>query len=206
MNPLLCTKCTSNPNHTIHTTVYRKPTHTDRYVDWDFNHPISAKRSVIQALTHKAKMLCSTPELLAKEMDYLNKTLCRKSYPDWFHKKPKHRPHVDQASNQETTKEFFVTVPYIQGLSEEFRRIFYDNKVQIIFKGCNTLKTLLMDHKDKIPTQLHQDVVYQWTCAKENCNSSYIGEPSRCLEGRVKEHSTSSTSAIFKHCTTLNHP
>ena len=62
-----------------------------------------------------------------------------------------------------------------------------------------------MHSKDKIPTQLHQDVVYQWTCINENCNSSYIGESKRCLESRVKEQSTSSTSAIFQHCTTCNH-
>ena len=82
-------------------------------------------------------------------------------------KKP-NRPHMDQATNQETTKESFVTVPYIQRLSEEFRRIFKDTMVQIIFKGCNTRKTLLMHPKDKIPTQLCQDVVDQLTCANEN--------------------------------------
>ena len=103
-------------------------------MDWNSNHPKSAERSVIQALINRAKMVCSTPELLAKEMDYLNKVLHRNSYPDWLLKKPNHRPHVDQATNQETTKESFVTVPYIQGLSEEFRRIFKDTKVQIIFK------------------------------------------------------------------------
>ena len=45
--PFLDTKCTPNFNHTIHTTVYRKPTHNDRYLDWNSNHPISANRSVI---------------------------------------------------------------------------------------------------------------------------------------------------------------
>ena len=43
--PFLDTKCTQNPNHTRHTTVYRKPTHTDRYLDWNSNHPISAKKA-----------------------------------------------------------------------------------------------------------------------------------------------------------------
>ena len=41
--PFLDTKCTRNPNHTIHATVHRKPTHTDRYLDWNSNHPIYAK-------------------------------------------------------------------------------------------------------------------------------------------------------------------
>ena len=158
--PFLDTKCTPNSNHTINTTVHRKPTHTDRYLDWNSNHPISAKRSVIQALNHRAKVVCSTQELLAMEMDFLNKVLHRNSYPDWFLKK-NNRPQGYQAPTQETTKDVFISVPYFQGLSEEFRRIFKDTKVQIIFKGCNSSKTLLMYPKDKIPKQLHQHVVYQ---------------------------------------------
>ena len=103
-------------------------------------HSVSAKRPVIQALTHRTKMVCSIPELLAKEMDFLHKVLCRNSYPDWFLKKPNTRPQMAQASAQEN-KKAFVLVPNIQGLSKEFRRIFKDTKVQIIFKGCNTLKS-----------------------------------------------------------------
>ena len=113
---------------------------------------------------------------------------------------------MDQAPTQETTEGAFVSVPYIQGLSEEFRRIFKDTKVQIIFKECYTLKALLMHPKGKIPIQLHQDVVYQWTFPEDNCNSSYIGESSRCFESWVKEHNTLSTSTIFQHSTTHNHP
>ena len=104
----LDTKCLQNSNHTIHSTVYRKPIHMDRYLDWNSNHPISAKWSVIQAITNRAKIVCSTPELLAKEIHYLNKVLCRKSYLYWFIKKPNHRPHMDQPNNQETTKESFI--------------------------------------------------------------------------------------------------
>ena len=63
-----------------------------------------------------------------------------------------------------------------------------------------------MHPKDKILTQLCQNVVYEWNCPKENCNSSYIGESSRCLESRLKEHNTSSTSTIFQHSITHNHP
>ena len=47
-------------------------------------------------------------------------------------------------------------------------------------------------------------MVYQWTCYKENCNSSYIGESRRCLESRIKEHNTSTASAIFQHSSTHN--
>ena len=135
-------------------------------------------------------------ELLAKEMDYLYRVLCGNNYPDWFLKKrPNTRPQVDQPTIQETPKEVFISIPYIPVLSVEFRRIFKDTKVQIIFKDV-TLKSLPMHPKDKIPSQLHQHVVYQWTCPEEACNSSYIGGSSRFLENRVKAHNTSTTNAI----------
>ena len=117
-------------------------------------HPTSAIRSVIQVLTHRARMVCSTPYLLAKEMDFLHRVFCKNYYPDWFLKKPNTRPQVDQPTIQEVPNEVFISVPYIPGLSEEFRRIFKDTKVQIIFKGCNTLKSLLMHPKDKTSPQL----------------------------------------------------
>ena len=83
-------------------------------------------------------MVCSTLKPLAREMDYLNKVLCRNSYPDWFLKKNLATGNI---WIKPPTKESFVRVPYIQGLSEEFRRNFKDTKVQIISKGCNTLKS-----------------------------------------------------------------
>ena len=41
--PFLDTKVTPGPNNTIHTKVYRKPTHTDQYLLWDSNHVITAR-------------------------------------------------------------------------------------------------------------------------------------------------------------------
>ena len=46
------TKPTSN---SIESMVYRKPTHTDRYLDYNSNHPISAQLSIIHTLIHGVK-------------------------------------------------------------------------------------------------------------------------------------------------------
>ena len=74
----------------IESTVYRKTTHTDRYLDCRSNNPISAKLSVIHTLIHRAKQVCSTPEFLATEMDHLHKVLQDNHYPAQFfqHAKP----------------------------------------------------------------------------------------------------------------------
>ena len=61
--------------------VYRKPTHTDRYLDFNSSHLISAKRAVVRALMDRAKNVCSDPDILAKEMEHLNRVLHHNNYP-----------------------------------------------------------------------------------------------------------------------------
>ena len=47
----------------LHTTVYRKPTHTDQYLHWDSLHPISSKYSVVGTLHHRARTICSNHQI-----------------------------------------------------------------------------------------------------------------------------------------------
>ena len=65
---------------------------------------------------------------------------------------------------------------------------------------------MLMHPKDKIPTDQKKDAVYYWECQADGCKSSYVGETSRALGERVKEHYKSSTLATPKHCTDFHHP
>ena len=58
-------------------TVYRKPTHTDEYLQWDSHHHLSAKFGVIHTLSHRAKTVCSKAELLQQEKDHLGKALTK---------------------------------------------------------------------------------------------------------------------------------
>ena len=56
---------------TFTTKVYRKPTHTDQYLQWDSNHNLASKYSVINTLTHRARTICSTQELLNNKLKHL---------------------------------------------------------------------------------------------------------------------------------------
>ena len=78
--------------------------------------------------------------------------------------------------------------------------------LQVCLKRVNTLKSLLMHPKHKVSTSQKKDIVYHWKCQADGCSSSYIGENSRSLGERVKEHSKSKTSTILKHCTDFHHP
>ena len=62
-------------------TVYHKPTHTDQYLQWDSHHNVSSKYSVIGTLTHRAKVVCTDPELCQREINHLRRALG--NYPTW---------------------------------------------------------------------------------------------------------------------------
>ena len=148
----------------ISVSVYRKLTHTDRYLDFNSSHPILAKRAVVRALMDWAENVCSDPEILAKEVEHLGKVLCYNNYPQWlidkWGKSEKTDPLIHPDTGNEIEKQFFVSVPYFPGLSESFKKVFKYIAIQVCFKGINTLKSMLMHPKDKIPIDQKKDVVY----------------------------------------------
>ena len=64
-------------------TVYWKPTHTDQYLQWDSYHNLVAKYSVLSSLTHRAKTVCTGPELLNKGIHHPGRVLSKRKYPKW---------------------------------------------------------------------------------------------------------------------------
>ena len=81
--PFLDTIVKPEADGTLSITVYRKPKHTDQYLQWDSHHHLSAKFSVIQTLSHRASTVCSKHELLQQEKDHLRKALTKCKYPKW---------------------------------------------------------------------------------------------------------------------------
>ena len=73
----------------LKTTVYRKPTHMDLYLQWDSNHTVLSKYSVEDSLQHRASTICSNKELLKSEEQHLEEALTRCKYPTWTINKAK---------------------------------------------------------------------------------------------------------------------
>ena len=158
----------------IAVSVYWKPTHMDKYLDFNSSHLISAKRAVVRALMDQAENVCSDPDILAKEMEHLNRVLCYNNYPQWMidkqGKSDKHNPIIHPETGVEIQKHFYISVPYFPRLSESYKKIFKYTPIQVCFKGVNTLKSLLMHPKDKISTDQMKDIVYHWECQADGCN------------------------------------
>ena len=125
-------------------------------------------------------------------MEHLGKVFCYSNYPQWLIDKQgrseKGAPLIHPETGHEVKKQFFISVPYFPHLSESYKRTFKYTTIQICFKGVNTLKSMLMHPKDKVPQEQTKDIVYHWECQADGCKAAYVRETSRALRERVKEH------------------
>ena len=165
--PFLNMLVTIEPGNTFSTTVYRKPTHTDQYLHWDSNHHITAKQSVYNTLIHRAKVVSSTQGTLDKELQHIKTALQACQFPrwalnQWHHRflnnnQPNNSTRDKNSSNQEnnhtnntTKRNITLVVPYIKGICEKFKKLWTSKGIQVHFKGSNTLRTQLVNPKDKV--------------------------------------------------------
>ena len=78
--PMLDTLTTRNEDGHLSFTVYRKPTHTDQYLQFQSNQPLQHKLGVIRTLHHRCMTLCSSEELKLQELEHLKRVLTVSGY------------------------------------------------------------------------------------------------------------------------------
>ena len=121
--PFLDTRTKPTPS-SIESTVYRKPSHTERYLDDNFNHPISAKLSVIHTLIHRVKQVCSTPETSQRKWITFKKSYKITTTQHSSFNKANPQQKANKKPNPSTVKFIegaIVAIPYVKGLSEQYR-------------------------------------------------------------------------------------
>ena len=108
----------SHDKNELRTTVYRKPTHTDRFLDQSSYNPTSHKATTIKTLTRRAQLVCDTPDSLRDENRYLERVFHKNNYNTDFIRRNIYRPTEADATNRNPTPVTTVTIPYIKGTSE----------------------------------------------------------------------------------------
>ena len=207
---ILITPCEDG---SLATTVFRKPIHTDLYMRWESHHAISSKYSMRGTLHHKANTICSSPKLLQREEQHLQRVLTRCKYRVWplnrvmikmktLAQKNKKKNKSCNTGNQQQNP--YLVVPYYKGLSESLKRTCNKNVVQVYFKGGNSIRSLQMVPKDKDPMLIKSGVIYRYKCDRVEGDEEYIAESSRTFGERFKEHQKA-PSPIFDHYNTIGH-
>ncbi len=102
----------------------------------------------------------------------------------------------------------YAVLPYINGSTEPLERLLKRYGIRTTTKPLRTLEQDFPSPKDRPLPEKQTNVIYKINCA--DCSWSYIGETSRALETRKKEHKRNvkqrkSGSNIAKHAWTQNH-
>ena len=179
----LDTEVTRKQDFTFTTAVYRKPTNTGRYLQYDSHHPLSHKRAVVKTLMERAMRLSGDSHKLKTESQYIQDTLSGNVYPRHLFK-PSYKQHHE--SEVKIKPRFRITLPYIQGISERIARLLAPYDVRVCHRPVNKLRSFFPSPKDIIPNDSRCGEVYNIRC--EDCMKVYIGQTKNSLATRLGQH------------------
>jgi hypothetical protein len=187
--------------------VYRKPTHTDLYLNAESHHHPSQKNSVLCTLIHRAKSIADE-ENFPKEIRRLKKTFAQNGYSKQqinVALKRTLRPKIS-TPREDADPVAKAVLPYVSTVSGKISRILRRFNIATIHRPAIKLRQLLVHPKD--PVGLKTPGIYSVPC---ECGKIYIGETGRTIETRMKEHlrhyrlGQLEKSAVAEHSILENH-
>ena len=190
--------------------IYRKPTHTDKYLNFNSYNPLQHKNSVIRTLLHRAETLCDDSNK-QQELNHVRKVLKNNEYPqksiDKISRKLRQN-RGNNSSNTPSTVSSFVSIPYIAGTSERISRILKRYDVNVAHQPARKLKNEICHLKDRRSVNERAGVVYKLNC--RDCNAVYVGETGRQVEDRMAEHQRDiathkQASKVYEHTNVTGH-
>ena len=148
----------------LSTTVYRKPTHTDRYIPFHSHHHPSVLTGVMQGMRNRALRVSDDTSRPA-EMQHLEEVFTANSFPEQLVKKTLLQPPKNpEEDNQPEERPTILCTPYIRGTSEKLEKVCAPLGVRVMFKPQRTMRSLLVQVKEKVPAENQKEVVYEVPC------------------------------------------
>ena len=111
----------------IQVSVYRKPTHTDKYLEYNSHHPLQHKRSVVNTLLHRAQEIPSTNAEWSRERKHVIKVLRDNNYllsfirscKSYYNSSCRYSSTNGSSSASTSSASPFVVLLFIRGASEK---------------------------------------------------------------------------------------
>lgn len=186
-----------NGVHGYLTSVYRKPTFTGLFTNYNSFTPLLYRLSVFKCLIYRAFKLCSNWSLFHDEITHLKSILLRNAYPLWILDRIVKRS-IDNFLNYRVQfgprkERIYVGLPFLGKSTDNLRRAikqiakqFLPQKEIITYFKPGKRISNFFQIKDGTPFDLQSHIVYEYTCAI--CHYSYIGQTTRHIRHRVAEH------------------
>lgn len=184
---------------------YRKPTASNRVLNFKSYHPMKQKISIIKQMVHKIRNLCSD-QFINGNINKLKELLSQNNYPKSFvnrliYNQSKKLPE----SNTENKK--FIKVPYHHKVSKKLKHAFKKDNVSVAYYNPKTTSRFFGKVEDKVPLNNQSGVVYKIDCS---CKRSYIGQTKQYLKTRIYQHkrdirSGNSNTGLSEHAVETGH-
>ena len=204
-----------NNNGCLSSRWYRKPTDTGLTLNFHSLAPLKYKKSVIISFVYRIYRACTSWLNFHEGISQAKNILMNNQYPesfiDKYIKETLHKLLADPDSesdsvvsntsvsidtsidsnaclNQFNNKDkfkFFITYrgKPTEQLAKSFRKL---NAPCILIMTLDKTKNVLPSLKPSVPKMLQNNAVYQIKCSR--CGSSYVGQTSRHLQQRFREH------------------
>ena len=110
--------------------VYRKPTFTGQYFNFNSHHPYTVKKGIIRCLQHRTKTISSDTDAYQEEMISLRHKLHRYNYPECITSAPR---NLDMRIADNTRKLTTVWLTYVKGQVERIEKISNPSDIRTVF-------------------------------------------------------------------------
>ena len=192
--PFLDTCIVKKKDGTVKLLVYRKPTHTDQYLNYNSHHPLHQKLGVIRTLFDRKDKIVTEQEDKKEEEKKVQEALQTCGYPSWTFEKVKNqmqsvKPKKDRAKDKKddnNRSKGMVVLPYVKGVTERVSRSMMSYNIATAMQPHNTIRKELVHPKDKRDPLNTTHALYDVPC--RNCELCYIGETGRKFCTRLAEH------------------
>ena len=174
---------------TILTSVFRKKTHTDHYLNFESHHHPRVKRGIIKCLRSRAEKVCHVSKRLT-EFSHLRNVFTANGYPDRLVRSIlPGQPTTTSTRSMTATGEpapKLLFLPYIAGVTDRIERVCRPFGIRVICGYRGKMREALVKVKQPTPELDKKGVVYEVPCGE--CNHVYIGETGRTQRKWLTEH------------------
>ena len=161
--PFLDDRVTRKASGRLMTKIYKKPTHTNRYLNFNSAHFMSQKQGLVECLLKRAQsQLNSKHANKTLETLKIMEALKKNDYPKWFLKRTvkslKRKTNSSLANNRETKAR--IVLPYAPRYFKALSKILRNVGILVCSKPHLTLKDILPKAKDSVERSFGSGVVY----------------------------------------------
>jgi hypothetical protein len=161
--------------------VYRKPTHTNLYLNaGSHHHHLSNKQAVLSTLVNRARALCDQ-DSLQEELLFLRDVFRRNGYNEWqIHRVLNRHLNISQPDDNPDSVSF---LPHIGTIFSRISRVLSRHNIKSVCLPPKKISGFLRPVKDNLG--LRTLGVYRISCVS---GKVYIGQTGRSLDTSLKEH------------------